>query len=592
MTTPQHRLRRLLLLAAAAAAAAAAAPTGGAAGDGCSSGCNLALASYYILPNQNLSYIAGLFGIDDYRKLMPYNPNLVDATIAAGDRVNVYFQCRCLEHPAAPFSHYLAGVFPYTASPGDTYYSIARCFGNLTTDDWLQSTNMQHPPKAIPVGAVINVEVNCSCGKDDDTDEVLLTYPLRRGETLHSVAMNNSFFSPSDMDLLRSYNPGMDGVTGRGLLFLPLRLGGSSGGGPRKYTKVIIAGTTGLFGACIILSTFLLWYKRYYGIMPWQRGSRNAPRLESFLQKQGTSHPKRYTYSEVRKMTKSFTHKLGQGGYGAVYRGNLPNGREVAVKMLKDTEGDGEEFMNEVGSISRTSHINVVTLLGFCLQGSKRALIYEYMSNGSLEKYSFGHNSSEGENSLCWDKLFDVVVGIARGLEYLHSGCNTRIVHFDIKPQNILLDQDFCPKISDFGLATLCTQNGSKISIAGARGTIGYIAPEVFSRNYGTVSNKSDVYSYGMVVLEMVGARKQINVSTESSSKYFPQCLYDNLDQFCGTTCCEISNDTNTIELVRKMVIVGLSCIQITPVDRPSMSGVLDMLESNTMDLQFPPKAF
>ncbi|KAK3165145.1 hypothetical protein QOZ80_1AG0029480 [Eleusine coracana subsp. coracana] len=352
----------------------------------------------------------------------------------------------------------------------------------------------------------------------------------------------------------------------------------------------IIAGTSSLFGVCIILLAFFLWYKKYYGIMPWQKGSRNAPRIESFLQKQGTAHPKRYTYAELKRMTKSFAHKLGHGGYGAVYRGNLPDGREIAVKMLKDTDGDGEDFMNEVASISKTSHINVVTLIGFCLQGSKRALLYEYMPNGSLDKYTFGSNSAEGDNTLSWDKLFDIVVGIARGLEYLHIGCNTRIVHFDIKPQNILLDQDFCPKISDFGLSKLCRQKESKISIAGARGTIGYIAPEVIYRNYGAASGKSDVYSYGMVVLEMVGARKQIEVGTDSSSKYFPQWLYDNLDQFCGATTCEISSEST--ELVRKMTVVGLWCIQLRPVDRPSMGKVLEMLDNNTVDLQMPPKAF
>ncbi|OEL22005.1 Protein SUPPRESSOR OF NPR1-1 CONSTITUTIVE 4 [Dichanthelium oligosanthes] len=280
---------------------------------------------------------------------------------------------------------------------------------------------------------------------------------------------------------------------------------------------------------------------------------------------------------------------LGQGGYGAVFRGSLPDGREIAVKMLKDTEGDGEEFMNEVASISRTSHVNIVTLLGFCLQGSKRALIYEYMPNGSLERYAFGNNSAEDQN-LRWDKLFDIVVGIARGLDYLYNGCNIPIVHFDIKPQNILLDQSFCPKISDFGLAKLCRQKQSKISIVGARGTIGYIAPEVFNRSYGAVSYKSDVYSYGMVVLEMVGTRKQINVNTDSSSKYFPQWLHDNLDQFCGTITCEINS--NATELVRKMIIVGLCCIQFRPGDRPSMSEVLEMLESDPVDLQLPPKAF
>ena len=232
-------------------------------------------------------------------------------------------------------------------------------------------------------------------------------------------------------------------------------------------------------------------------------------------------------------MTKSFAVKLGQGGFGAVYRGNLHDGRQVAVKMLKDTKGDGEEFMNEVASISRTSHINVVTLLGFCLQGSKRPLIYEYMLNGSLERYAFNGNMNSG-NLLSWEKLFDIAIGTARGLEYLHRGCNTQIVHFDIKPHNILLYQDFCPKISDFGLAKLCLNKESVISIVGARGTIGYIAPEVYSKQFGIVSSKSDVYRYGMMVLEMVGARdKNTSANSESSSQYFPQWIYEHLDDYC-----------------------------------------------------------
>ncbi|GJN18004.1 hypothetical protein PR202_gb05115 [Eleusine coracana subsp. coracana] len=212
------------------------------------------------------------------------------------------------------------------------------------------------------------------------------------------------------------------------------------------------------------------------------------------------------------------------------------------------------------------------------------------MPNGSLDKYTFGSNSTEGDNTLSWDKLFDIIVGIARGLEYLHIGCNTRIVHFDIKPQNILLDQDFCPKISDFGLAKLCRQKESKISIVEARGTIGYIAPELIYRNYGAASNKSDVYSYGMVVLEMVGARKQMIVAAST------QWLYDNLDQFCGATTCEISSERTELvrkrELVRKMTVVGLWCIQFRPADRPSMSKVLEILERSVVDLQMPPKAF
>ncbi|KAF8716292.1 hypothetical protein HU200_026579 [Digitaria exilis] len=310
-----------------------------------------------------------------------------------------------------------------------------------------------------------------------------------------------------------------------------------------------------------------------------------TPTIESFLQKHEAPWPKRYTYSEVKALTESFAHKLGKGGFGTVYRSILPNGHLVAVKLLNNSKDDGQEFMNEVTSIMRTSHINVVTLLGYCLQGSKRALIYEYMPNGSLDRFAYGR-SSRGETSLSWERLFDIAVGIAHGLEYLHRWCGTHIVHFDIKPHNILLDQDFCPKISDFGLAKLCMTKESIISINGARGTIGYIAPEIFSPQFGQISSKSDVYSYGMMILEMVGARENINKNPESSSKYFPQWVYENFEEYC-LNAGEINVDN---EIVRKLIIIGLWCIQLQPNNRPSMSRVVQMLESRADDLQIPPQ--
>ncbi|VAH78846.1 unnamed protein product [Triticum turgidum subsp. durum] len=334
---------------------------------------------------------------------------------------------------------------------------------------------------------------------------------------------------------------------------------------------------------CLLSFAFWLGYKKYGS----KGQSKETARIESFLQKNGTVHPKRYTYAQVKRMTRSFAEKLGQGGFGAVYRGDLSDGRQIAVKMLKDFKTDGEDFINELASISRTSHVNVVTLLGFCLEGSKRALIYDYMPNGSLERYAF-KDGSQGGNILGWEKLFEIAVGIARGLEYLHRGCNTRIVHFDIKPHNILLDQNFCPKISDFGLAKLCLNKESVISIGGARGTIGYIAPEVYSKQFGAVSSKSDVYSYGMMVLEMVGARdKNISPNTESSSQYFPQWIYEHLDEYC-ISASEINGEIT--EVVRKMIVVGLWCIQLSSADRPTMTRVVEMLEGSTTGLELPPK--
>ncbi|KAL9372410.1 hypothetical protein Peur_034654 [Populus x canadensis] len=301
---------------------------------------------------------------------------------------------------------------------------------------------------------------------------------------------------------------------------------------------------------------------------------------------------KRYSFSDVKKMTNFFKDKLGQGGYGTVYKGRLTDGHLVAVKVLVASERNGEEYINEVASISRTSHVNIVTLLGFCLERDKRVLIFDFMPNGSLEKFINHENAFQASQQLGWEKLYQIVIGVARGLEYLHRGCNTRIVHFDIKPHNILLDTDFSPKISDFGLAKSCTRKESNVSLLEARGTIGYVAPEVFSRNFGRVSYKSDVYSYGMMVLEMVGGKKNHEAEISSGSeKYFPEWIYKHLevDDESGITGVPTSEQADS---VRKILIVGLWCIQTNPADRPSMSKVIEMLEGPIGALKIPPTPF
>ncbi|KAJ7970351.1 Receptor-like kinase, partial [Quillaja saponaria] len=234
--------------------------------------------------------------------------------------------------------------------------------------------------------------------------------------------------------------------------------------------------------------------------------TKNEKDIEAFIRKHGPLTVKRFKFTDVKKMTNSFKVKLGEGGYGGLYKGKLVNGCPVAVKVLKSSKGNCEDFTNEVACISRTSHVNIVTLVGFCFEGSRKALVYEYMPNGSLEKFIYNKTTSP---SLSWENLHQIAIGIARGLEYLHRGCNTRILHFYIKPHNILLDENYCPKISDFGLAKLCTRKDSIVSMQDARGTIGYVAPEVWNRNFGGVSHKSDVCIYGMMILEMIGGRKK-----------------------------------------------------------------------------------
>ncbi|XP_058083802.1 PR5-like receptor kinase isoform X2 [Magnolia sinica] len=298
---------------------------------------------------------------------------------------------------------------------------------------------------------------------------------------------------------------------------------------------------------------------------------------------------KRYKYSEIKKMTNSFKDKLGQGGYGSVFKGKLPDGRLVAVKLLIESKGNGEEFVNEVTTIGKTYHVNIVSLLGFCYQLPKRALIYEFMPNGSLEKYI---HTQEPTNHLGWEKLHEIAVGIARGLEYLHVRCSNRILHLDIKPHNILLDEDFVPKISDFGLAKLCSPKDSVISMAAPRGTMGYTAPEVYCRNVGGVSYKSDVYSYGMLLIEMVGGRKNLNLEAENSSQmYFPHWIYKHLCERGDDVIMEFGPGGEE-ETVKKMILVSLWCIQMDPTHRPSMSRVVEMLEESIEGLEMPPKPF
>ena len=312
-------------------------------------------------------------------------------------------------------------------------------------------------------------------------------------------------------------------------------------------------------------------------------------KIEKFLEDYKALKPSRYTYADIKKITSHFKDKLGEGGYGTVYKGKLSNEILVAVKILNNFKGNGEEFINEVGTMDRIHHINVVHLVGFCSDGFRRALIYEFLPNESLEKFIF---SAVDKNPLLgWEKLRSIALGIAKRIEYLHQGCDQRILHFDIKPHNILLDQNFNPKISDFGLAKLCSKEQSAVSMTAARGTMGYIAPEMLSRNFGNVSYKSDVYSFGMLLLEMVGGRKNIDVTVENpSGVYFPEWVYNHLDQ--GKELQIRIEEEGDAKIAKKLTIVGLRCIQWYPVDRPTMKTVVQMLEGEGDNLTMPPNPF
>ncbi|XP_024031364.1 rust resistance kinase Lr10 [Morus notabilis] len=324
-------------------------------------------------------------------------------------------------------------------------------------------------------------------------------------------------------------------------------------------------------------------------IYKWRRRHLSMyDKIEEFLQSYNNLMPIRYSYSDIKKMSRGFKEKLGEGGYGSVHKGKLRSGRLVAIKVLGSSKSNGEDFINEVATIGRIHHVNVVRLIGFCVEGSKRALVYDYMPKGSLDKHIF---SDEGTNALSCKKMFEISLGVARGIEYLHRGCEMQILHFDIKPHNILLDENFVPKVSDFGLARLCPLDNNVVSLSAARGTLGYIAPELFYKNIGGVSYKADVYSFGMLLMEMASRRKNVNSAAENSSQvHFPSLVSN---QFSDDKDIDLGDATEEeSKIIKKMMIVALWCIQFKPSDRPSMSKVVEMLEEKIERLEMPPTKF
>ncbi|KAI8565016.1 hypothetical protein RHMOL_Rhmol03G0227900 [Rhododendron molle] len=208
------------------------------------------------------------------------------------------------------------------------------------------------------------------------------------------------------------------------------------------------------------------------------------------------------------------------------------------------------------------------------------------MPNGSLEKYIL---SPEEKLSLSCKQMYDISLGVACGIGFLHHGCDMQILRFDIKPHNILLDENFTPKVSDFGLAKLYATNDSIVIVTAVRETLGYMTLELFYKNIGGVSYKADIYSFGMLSMEMAGRRRNWNLSANSSQSFFPSWVYD---QFAEGKNIQIETTKEENEIVKKMMFVALWCIQMRPSDLPSMNKVIEMLEGNIELLHMPPKPF
>ncbi|CAD6227935.1 unnamed protein product [Miscanthus lutarioriparius] len=291
-----------------------------------------------------------------------------------------------------------------------------------------------------------------------------------------------------------------------------------------------------------------------------------------------------YSYQELEDATWSFREPLGRGAFGTVFRGTLPHNGEkaIAVKRLEKMVEEGEvEFQREVRAIGRTSHRNLVRLLGFCHEGANRLLVYEYMSNGSLAERLF----KSGGGPPVWSERMGIALDVARGLHYLHDELDSRVIHCDVKPQNILMDASGTAKIADFGLAKLLLPEQTR-TFTGVRGTRGYLAPEWY-RGAGPVTVKADVYSYGVVLLEIVTCRRSMELEEAGEDRTLMECAHEWLVRGEVTRVVGGDEAVDGAE-VERAVKVALWCAQAEPQARPAMRSVILMLEG-LVEVPFPP---
>ncbi|XP_021726619.1 putative serine/threonine-protein kinase [Chenopodium quinoa] len=284
-----------------------------------------------------------------------------------------------------------------------------------------------------------------------------------------------------------------------------------------------------------------------------------------------------FSYKELKTATSGFkaSNKVGEGSFGSVYKGRLQDGSIVAVKVLELESLQGEkEFISEISMLSNITHENLITLKGCCITSTKRFLIYDYMENNSMELAFLG--GSESRRKFSWKMRTNILLGIARGLAFLHEEVDPHIVHRDIKPANILLDKNFVPKIADFGLAKLFLDSVSHVSTR-VTGTLGYLAPEYAIS--GHLTRKSDVYSFGILLLLIVSGHKAVDYNLEQKDAYLVTKVWkayksNNLQQLVDPSLDGDYPEEEPIEVLK----VGLLCVQEISGLRPQMSEVVKML--------------
>ncbi|TYI97903.1 hypothetical protein E1A91_D01G176600v1 [Gossypium mustelinum] len=321
-------------------------------------------------------------------------------------------------------------------------------------------------------------------------------------------------------------------------------------------------------------------------IKPFKFISSKDRRSRDDLEKIAQQEQKHFPFEILVAATKDFHphQKLGEGGFGPVYRGKLDDGREVAVKKLSHSSRQGKkEFENEARLLARVQHRNVVNLLGYCVHGAEKLLVYEYVTNESLDKLLFKSNR---KTELDWKRRYEIISGVARGLLYLHEDSHNRIIHRDIKAGNILLDDKWVPKIADFGMARLFPEDQTHVNTRVA-GTNGYMAPEYVMN--GRLSVKADVFSFGVVVLELISGQRNSSFNLDVDAHSLLEWAYKLYKKGKSLEFMDPVLASSAVpEQVAMCIQIGLLCTQGDPQLRPDMRRVVILLSKRPGSLEEP----
>lgn len=551
----------------------------------------MALASYYVWQGSNLSFIAevmqsSILKLTDFDTILSYNPQVPSKdSLPSFIRISIPFPCDCIN------GEFLGHIFSYTVRSQDTYDKVADpYYANLTTTQSLKNFN-SYPEVNIPDNGVLNVSVNCSCGDSSVSKDygLFMTYPLRPEDTLASIANQTNL----TQSLLQRYNVGFDFNQGSGVVYIPAK--DTNGSYRPLNSSTGIAGGV-VAGICIaavavalLLAVFI--YAGFYR----KKKVKEAVLVSlspQIVQVPGSDSDKPvdatgsqglkgitvdksvdFSYEELAKATDDFSlaNKIGQGGFGAVYYAEL-RGEKAAIKKM-DMQAS-KEFFAELKVLTHVHHLNLVRLIGYCVDGSL-FLVYEYIENGNLSQHLRGSE----KDPLPWSTRVQIALDSARGLEYIHEHTVPVYIHRDIKSANILIDKNFRGKVADFGLTKLTEVGGASLPTR-LVGTFGYMPPEY--AQYGDVSPKVDVYALGVVLYELISAKEAIIKTNDSSAEsrglvaLFEDVLNqpDPREDLRKVVDPRLGEDY-PLDSVRKMAQLGKACTQENPQLRPSMRSIV-----------------